>query len=595
MQRLIAAGLLGLSLVYLVTFVSRGWVPHDEGMIGQSAEQLLAGAVPHVDYQEPYTGGLTWLHAAVFRVAGVDLINPRWLLFGAAALAQILTYLILRRWLTPIPAALGTWVALAWSFPNYFAALPSWWVLIWALLSLWAFIKYAETHSLRYAMAAGLAAGLAIVVKQTGLYVLVALVMAMLYGGGRERDTPVWWPGRVACITVAVAAAGLALALMAARLALSDLLYLLLPIVACSRVLGTADGRDALFQRRHLAAPVAAVAAAAAPLAVFVVPYLFNGQLGDLFNGLFILPQKRTQFAAFEMPEAYWIAAGVPLIAMLMPLPPRVRHAALSRNAGITLAVIGSIVVAISISNTTAYQLLWQSARAFAALLPVAAGWLVLSGQERDTRKRWILFGCVTMLAWASLVQIPFSAPIYFCYATPLAVIAAVAVAGTSAALARPAVTAVAAVLLLFAVVTMNRGYIYNLGAYHARMPLNVPLGLERAHLTVSEADATNYRRVLDLIDAHIGNGELIAGPDCPEIYFLTQRVSPTGTLFDFFGDHVSPEGWVTDLPGWQSARVIVLNHGRRFSLGPSVDFIATIRKAFPHGEAAGSLEVRWR
>jgi hypothetical protein len=74
--RLAAAGLVGLSIAYLWLFVSRGWIPHDEGMIGQSAERVLIGEVPHVDYEEPYTGGLAWTHALAFRLAGIDLIYP---------------------------------------------------------------------------------------------------------------------------------------------------------------------------------------------------------------------------------------------------------------------------------------------------------------------------------------------------------------------------------------------------------------------------------------------------------------------------------------------------------------------------------------
>lgn len=597
-QRLITAGLVGLSLAYLLAFVPRGWVPHDEGMIGQSAERVLAGALPHVDYQEPYTGGLAWLHAAVFGFAGIDLLYPRWLLFAGAALAQALTYLILRRFLAPMGAALGAWVALGWSFPNYFAALPSWWVLICALACLWAFIRYVETGLLRYALAAGLAAGLAILIKQTGLYILVALVMALLYGGQwREPETTVWWPGRILCASVAVAAVGLALVLMAARLALADLLYLFLPIAACSRILVTADGRRTfLTPRQGLLAPIAALAAAVVPLTFFIAPYLVDGQLAALVNGVFVLPQKRAQFASFEMPPAYWILAGAPLVAMVLPLPALVRSPPLmNRKIGMTLWVVGSVLVAASIYSVMSYQAIWQSARSFAALLPVAASWLLLSGRARDAKERWILFGCATMLAWASLVQVPFSAPIYFCYVTPLAVIAAAAVAAGSLALYRPAVGAYATVLLMFALVIMNRGYIYNLGFGHEPSALAVPLDLERANLAVSAADAVTYRRAVELIAAHIRDGQLVAGPDCPEVYFLTGRVSPSGTLFDFFDDNVSAEGGVSDLPGWPSASVVVLNHGRRFSFGPSADLVASVRNEFPNGEAAGTLEVRWR
>ena len=235
-QRFIGVLLVAISLGYLLLFVPRGWVPHDEGMIGQSAERVLRGDMPHVDYEEPYTGGLTWLYAGVFRVAGVDLLNLRWLLFAGASLAQILIYAILRRYLSPPAAGLGQALSLVWSFPNYFAGLPSWWILICALGCLWAFIRFLETGRLPFAAVAGLSAGLAIVVKQTGLYLLVALIMSLLYEGGLagHRQSATSRMARAFCIAVAVATLLLALAILHSRLAPAELLYLLLPIAACS-------------------------------------------------------------------------------------------------------------------------------------------------------------------------------------------------------------------------------------------------------------------------------------------------------------------------------------------------------------------------
>ena len=64
-----------------------------------------------------------------------------------------------------------SWLALGWGFPNYFAALPSWWLLVCALMCAWAVVKYVETALLRYAATAGLAAGISILIKQTGLLV----------------------------------------------------------------------------------------------------------------------------------------------------------------------------------------------------------------------------------------------------------------------------------------------------------------------------------------------------------------------------------------------------------------------------------------
>src|SRR5262245_57746913 len=81
-QRFLGGCLAAAAVLYLVPFVPRGWVPHDEGMLGQIADWALHGDIPHLDYQDPYTGGLSWLYAALFKIVGVDLLYVRWLLFA---------------------------------------------------------------------------------------------------------------------------------------------------------------------------------------------------------------------------------------------------------------------------------------------------------------------------------------------------------------------------------------------------------------------------------------------------------------------------------------------------------------------------------
>src|SRR5262245_24915732 len=94
-QRIIGGLMVLISLTCFPRCVPRGWVPHDEGMLGQSAERVIRGGIPHVDYEETYTGGLTWLYAAVFRFGGIDLLTLRWVLYAAASLAQLVIYAIL--------------------------------------------------------------------------------------------------------------------------------------------------------------------------------------------------------------------------------------------------------------------------------------------------------------------------------------------------------------------------------------------------------------------------------------------------------------------------------------------------------------------
>lgn len=295
------------ALAYLVPFVTRGWIPHDEGMLGQSAEQVLQGGVPHVDYEEAYTGGLAYFYAAVFKISGIDLLHLRWTLFAGAAVAVCLTYLILRRYLQPVGAALGTWIALAWSFPNYFAPLPSWWLLVCALGCLWAFLRYLETDQWHYVALAGLSAGFAVAVKQTGLYLLVALVMSVLYDGTRSgRRSSEIFRGVERILRWGAAAMPLAAAtvILAPRIFNAEGLYLFCPIAACALVLLLpSKNREPAESQPRLAPALIAGASAALPLVVLLVPYLVKHRLWDLIYGAIILPRKRLDFASAPMPR----------------------------------------------------------------------------------------------------------------------------------------------------------------------------------------------------------------------------------------------------------------------------------------------------
>jgi hypothetical protein len=111
----------------------------------------------------------------------------------------------------------------------------------------------------------------------------------------------------------------------------------------------------------------------------------------------------------------------------------------------------------------------------------------------------------------------------------------------------------------------------------------------------VGAGEAAVYRQVVALVASHLHGGQLVAGPDCPEVYFLTGQFSPAGTLFDFFDDKMSAGEGLTDLPGWTSARVVVLNHRANFSGGLSPGLVARVRSLLPNAAAAGPFEVRWR
>ena len=92
----------------------------------------MAGELPHRDFYDPYTGGLAYLHALGFKILGVRLVSLRWLLFAATLAWVPVVYFLAARFVPPISAALVTAVAVAWSVPNYFASMPSYYNLFLA-------------------------------------------------------------------------------------------------------------------------------------------------------------------------------------------------------------------------------------------------------------------------------------------------------------------------------------------------------------------------------------------------------------------------------------------------------------------------------
>jgi hypothetical protein len=601
-RRFAGAMMLIVALAYLVPFVPRGWVPHDEGMLGQSADQVMRGKLPHVGYEDAYTGGLSWIYAALFRISGVDLLNVRWLLLALAACTTWLVYAIARRYYGPIGAAFAAWVALAWSFPNYFAGIPSWWLLASALACLWSIVRFVETRRWRYVVAAGLAAGFAVVIKQTGIYVLVALALSLLYGGGvTDSRSRFFYLEQLARWGSAAAAIMVASTILSPRIFQAEGLYLFAPAVTCAGLLllPRIRTRSATGSKSPLASACVAGAAAALPVVLLLLPYVFRSQLGDFVNGAFVLPQKRVAYASYLMPGVGAVVAGAPLLALGLA---SARLDFLTRLM-VSRALLWAAAMALPIYalwDVRSYQLIWQSVRAITTLLPIAICWRLASGRVHLPEQRAILFAAAAILSWVALNQFPFAAPIYFCYVTPLAVVAAI-IAASSISVPARAIAPWGAMLMLFGVLSLNRGFIQGLGQLHETRVFDTELNLPRAHLKVGSYDVEVYRNLSSTIlrRLHPG-GQLIAGPDCPQVYFLLGLVNPSGALFDFLSRRNDAEGDLAareadELAAWSKGEVIVINHRPDFSPLPSASVIAELRREFSQSETIGRFEVRWR
>ena len=590
--------LLLTAAIYLLPFVDRGWIPHDEGTIAGDALRLLQGELPHVGFQDPYTGGMTWFYAWLFRIFGVDLLTIRWALYAGALLAAATWYRIALTFGPPLPAAGVAATCLLWAFPNYFAGLPSWWVLIFASVAVLALIRFSTTCHGRWVFAAGILLGIGCTFKQTGLYLVAAGWLAIAYADGCRRDR---------APSASRPTAGLILRLLAAAAILGGLallaflhssarlwLLVMLPIVAATLFVVIDDWR---LGGKGAVAPLVRLSTVYGlgvllPLTVLVVPYVLANEIGAFLTGAFVLPQARSTSASYDLPHPLMAIGLAPwMIAAIRREAADIRH---RRPRWLETAVALSPIVAViaAYRYTLGYQFIWNAAR-FACLVVVPFALVRLWRNGGLSAERRVgLYASASIAAFLTFFQFPFPAPIYYCYAAPMVVLAAFG-ASQCAALDWRYIAALCAAVALFAVLSLNRGYVNTIGLLHLPARFDTRLAIPRAGVRVPRAMARVYERVTTLAREH-GDGEFIhAFPDCPEVYFLTGRRNPTAANFDFF----LPMADADLVQLWDSRQVtsVVLNHGSTFSPHVTGRRLDLVRRTFPQGEAVGQFEVRWR
>jgi 4-amino-4-deoxy-L-arabinose transferase-like glycosyltransferase len=187
-----------ISIGYMWMFIDRGWIPHDEGTLAQSAERVLAGEVAHRDFVHGYTGGLNYIHAVAFKIFGVSLLAMRYALMSAFVAWVVVFYYAATRLTSVAGAVVVTLAAVFWSVPNYPAPMPSWYNLFLATAGLGALLEYITTGRRRWVLLAGLAGGLSVLMKLHGLLFIAAGLLFIIQRMTRLTRTPAacWsgWP-----------------------------------------------------------------------------------------------------------------------------------------------------------------------------------------------------------------------------------------------------------------------------------------------------------------------------------------------------------------------------------------------------------------
>jgi hypothetical protein len=595
-----------IASVYLYLFAFRGWIPHDEGLLAQTATRVLDGEIPHQDFDEVYVGGLTYLHALAFKLLGTKLASLRVLLLVSAIASVPAYFLLALRATRPVVAGLFALLCVAWTVPNYFASLPSWYNLFLAAYGTLAMLRFIETNLKRWIFAAGLCAGCSILIKVVGLYFAAAVLLYLIFheqsaSKAAATDSPSSTRSTAYAAFTSVLLlilVCLLLLLIASRLTVTDLVLFILPGSALAVFLYLNERRagHGAFKARFLSlarVTTPFLIGVILPLGLFISYYLLQGDPCKLFEGVFVLPAKRFVYASLQLPPPHHMIAAIPYAIVLSYPLARPIHWRLPLTV---ILVCLLAVLLLTAGARDVYQAIWGSIRPLVASVALAGCFALLKARPpaRSSEARPV-FLAIAVASMTSLVQFPYSLGIYFCYIAPMVALAVLYLISSQPAAPRRVHAAFGLFYLLFAILWLNNAHVSGFGIVHVRVPQDTTLELERGGISVSKEHARIYKELVRKIRRHTPSGSYIyAAPDCPEVYFLSGMKNPTRTIYDFFDDDHDRKRRILSLLRRRQVRVIVLNPTPEFSEPISPSLLETLSSEYPRAERVGSFVVRW-
>ncbi len=566
---------------YVFVHLQTGWVPWDEGQLAQSAERVLNGEVPHRDFDEMYTGGLTYLNAAAFKMFGVCCESTRWMLWLFFMPFCCSIFWLAARACPAWAAALVTFAASAISLPVYTAALPSWYNLFFLTFGIVASIKFIESEKKYWLFVAGLCAGVSVLFKVTGLFWLAAAMLFVVYF---EQTKPSSQQSRSIGFDLFVVGCLALFAMVGLKFCgiidsgIGDGLnfaHLCLPMIAVSLFLSAGQirstrGSFAFRFLRLLNLQIPVLAGALIPVAAWIGFYLSLGALDSLYEGVFILPLARLASASHAFPGWMHLLAAVPFVVLIVAGFVD-RGFLKNRNSWLTFVGVAMVAAAwiAAYWDVFYWQMLFHAFRNCLPMIVVAAlGYLYVARSQLDRQRRLELFLLTAAAVTGGLIQFPFSIDIYYFYIAPVVLLVIVYLVQTQVQWSKAVQVAWLAGFAILAVFKMSTVYPANNTIGITNPNGTKKLRLTRCSMVVPDFDAVVYEELVEKIHQLSGPQDAIfAGPDCPEVYFLSGRRNPTRIIYDFFRPEIvsQPERFIEQLRQ-SDVRLIVFRREVAFS-----------------------------
>jgi hypothetical protein len=568
----------------------------DEGLLGETAERVMQGQLPHRDFVDVYTGALGAIDAVGFRVWGVSAETTRTVLAIVTLLWIPVLFLVAERLarpgpLAPIVASLAVITAVYWSVPSHPRGMPTWYTLFLATAGLAAVLRYMDTRQRRWMLVAGLAAGVSCTIKIVGLYFIAAVLLFAVFDEqetdrvGAARGSIGWYTALIDAVLVLFA---WAVAWLVRGEGAAGLVHFALPSAAvCVLLIWREHTLPHAPSRVRLARLLGRIVpfglGVAIPIALFLIPYVRAGAVGALLRGVFVTPMVRINGVTQLPPPALSVLAAVPILAALglagrrWPTRVALSVAALAVVAGLGLLRAPGADPTLSTPLHVVSRLSRDAERGLIPLLVVVG--VVMLARGRTLIDRPAVAVIVMVLATGTLVQFPYALDQYFLFVAPLVVLTALALAPTRGA----AVVSVASIVFAIALSRVTQ------------WPM-VPLDIPRGGPLVSSDINDLYRALVPLVQAHARGSYIYAGPDSPQVYFLTGYQNPTGTLYEMFDDTTGRAARVLHAIDAHGVTTVVINMHPATVSGPMDPALrAALVARFPDSTSVGPYVVRWR
>lgn len=509
----------------VITWLShrRFWFAHDEGTLAQAALHVVEGLVPHRDFSHPYTGADALLHALWFQLLGASLGSIR---TGFAILVSLwLVGMGLWIWsrTRSMWASVGLLVMGVFGPAMYPAAIPSWYVTIFVCGAIATLSPGAPFPSRRAFLVAGVLLGLAAGFKVTALYALGGVVLWVV-GQGNPAESP---RARIWAILVVCAAALGVVGVMTLGAGARQWAFVGAPALVAVLWAGLREVRAALDGGVKLGldstGPLVALclgfALGFAPIVIWLGT---TGGLAPFLESLTGVGAARTAFASYFPPRLHVFWKALPIVLIVVAsYRSRVPH---------TVTILLALVLVFVLTWTDArwHQGFWHALR---STFPIGIA-LVAGLGLRRSGQAWMPMGLV-VLALMSLSQFPFASPIYFVYLIPIAVVGALML--PSPPLRGQRLLGVVGLGAAFIGATQVVPAAPNaIGIARVEPPLLESLPGSRGGLLIAPEEAAIFGQLHRLLRDSIPAGAIWAGPDSPEVAFLSSRPDVNRDPFSF-------------------------------------------------------------